>query len=176
MTRYNKSIIAALVGAIALLGAANIADARGHGGYGHGGYGHGGYGHGYAMQDVSPEHQQMMAESYDKIAPLQLELRAKQQELTAKIYGGADEKSIKATSDEVNALQARVTAARMEMQKRFAAAGIPMHMGRGAGCPGFGAAHMGHGDNCFGFGRGYHGGGPRGGYDGPRNGRGFAGE
>lgn len=154
MTPFNKSIFAALVGAIALLGAASFADAGPH--HGSRGWRHGGYGPGpcYAMQDVSPEQRQMVEDAYSAIAPLQLELRAKRQELTAKIYGGADDKTIQTVADQVKALEARLSEARLGMQKNFAKAGMPMHMGRGGGCPGYGPGHMRHGYNCPGYGHG----------------------
>lgn len=135
MKRYNKPLLALLIGAMSIAGAAGVAHARpgGHGGY------FGGGGPCYGMQQVTPEMHQMMEKAYNEISPLLMELRAKQSELTAKIYGGADEKTIKALTDEVAGLQARVTEARVGMQRQFAKAGVPL------GCAG-GFGHMrGHG-------------------------------
>lgn len=140
MKQYNKPLLALLIGAMTIVGAAGVAEAR----MGMGG--HGGFHHGGAYAELTPEMQQMMEKAYNDIAPLQLELRAKQQELTAKIYGGADDKAVQQLSAEISALQKRVTDARVKMQQDFAKAGVPMQYG----CP-------------MGGGRGFHGGGPMGG-------------
>lgn len=125
MKKYNKSLLALLLGAMTVVGGAGVASARMgmHGGPHHGAY---------AASQVTPEMRQMMEKAYDAIAPLQLELRAKQQELTAKIYGGADDKTIQELSGQVTSLQTRLTESRIRMQRDFAKAGVPMFMG---GCP-----------------------------------------
>lgn len=134
MTKYNKPLLALLIGAMTVVGAAGVASARMgmHGGPHHGAY----------AGQVTPEMRQMMEKAYADIAPLQLELRAKQQELTAKIYSGADDKTIQELGKEVTNLQARLTQARIKMQQDFAKAGLPIHMG---GCPMGGGGMMGHG-------------------------------
>lgn len=81
----------------------------------------------------------MMEKAYNEIAPLQMELRAKQDELTAKIYGGADEKTVQDVSKQVIALQTRLTEARVKMQQQFAKAGLPL---RQSGCPMMGGMGM----------------------------------
>lgn len=147
MKQYNKPLLALLIGAMTVMGAASYADARPD---------HAGkpFHHGGRYADLTPEMHQMMEKAYNDIAPLQLELRAKQQEMTAKIYGGADDKTVQQLSSEVSALQKRLTDARVKMQQDFAKAGVPMRygcpmggakgfhgpMGRG-GCPGFGHGH-----------------------------------
>lgn len=143
MNKYNKSFLAMVLGLVTVVGAAGVAGAR-WGGPHHGGCGYG-YGYG-AVQPPSPEAQKLMESAYNSIAPLMMELRAKQDELTAKIYGGADEKTIDALSKEVSRLQAQVTDARVKMQQQFVKAGVPMHAG---GCmfgpgPGMGM-HRGYG-------------------------------
>lgn len=151
MQRYNKTLLALLVSGMTVMGAASFAEARPNQ-------------PGYRHAEATPEMHQMMEKAYNDIAPLQLELRAKQQELTAKIYGGADDKVVQQLSSEVNALQKRLTDARVKMQQDFAKAGIPMQFGCGmmgdgmmggrgftGGCPGFGGHGRGHG---YGFGGG----------------------
>ena len=156
MKQYNKPLLALLIGAMTIVGAAGVAEAR------MGGHGGKPFHHGGAYAELTPEMHQMMEKAYNDIAPLQLELRAKQQELTAKIYGGADDKAIQQLSAEVSALQKRVTDARVRMQQDFAKAGIPMQYG----CP------MGGGKGFHGFmgGKGFH--GPMGdrGFHGPMGG------
>lgn len=144
MTRINKSLLAMLIGAMTITGAAGLAQARG--------YGYGPHHGGYAMQDISPETRQMMEKAYNDIAPLQMELRAKRAELTAKIYGGADDKTIQDLTAQVNALQNRVTQARVKMQQDFAKAGVPLRGGMGGNCM------MGGGGPGMGMHGGYHGG------------------
>ena len=159
MKQYNKPLLALLIGAMTVMGAASFAEARPDqpGKPFH---------HGSRYGDLTPEMHQMMEKAYNDIAPLQLELRAKQQELTAKIYGGADDKTVQQLSAEVSTLQKRLTDARVKMQQDFAKAGVPMGygcamgggrgfhgpMGRG-GCPGYG----GHGGPGFGHGGPGHG-------------------
>lgn len=158
MKQYNKPLLALLIGAMTIVGAAGIAEAR------MGGHGGKPFHHGGAYAELTPEMHQMMEKAYNDIAPLQLELRAKQQELTAKIYGGADDKTVQQLSAEISALQKRVTDARVKMQQDFAKAGIPMQYG----CPmgggrGFHGGPMGgkgfHGPMGFHGGMGGHGGG-----------------
>ena len=89
----------------------------------------------------------MMEKTYNDIAPLLLELRAKEDELTAKIYGGTDEKTLRELTENVGRLQARVTEARVNMQRQFAKAGIPLR--GGLGCAD-GYSHMGGGRHGYG--------------------------
>lgn len=156
MKRYNKPLLALLVGALSMAGAAGLAQARPGGHYGAGGPC-------YQAAQVTPEMQQMMEKAYNDIAPLIMELRAKQDELTARIYGGADDKTIKDLTDSVVRLQGRVTEARAALQKQFVKSGVPLHAagclgfapGMRGGCPGMAGAGgmMGHG-----FGPGMRGG------------------
>lgn len=149
MKKYNKSLMALAIGLVAVMGTAGVASARwgGHGGWGHGG-GHGcGYGYGMA-QPPSPEAQKMMEQAYTQVAPKMLELRAKQEELTAKIYGGGDEKTIGELTRQVERLYTEVTEAQVKMQQQFAKSGIPMHHGGGyhyGGGPGWHRGMMGPG-------------------------------
>lgn len=161
MKKYNKPLLALLIGAMTVMGAASFAQARQD-------YPGRGFHHGGRYMDMTPETRQMMEKAYNDIAPLQLELRAKQQELTAKIYGGADDKTVQQISAEVSALQKRLTEARVKMQQDFAKAGVPMNCGgmmggmmggrafhgpdgRGGPCPAFGGHGYGHG---YGYGHG----------------------
>lgn len=121
MNKYSKSFLALTLSLATLIGAAGMADAR-WGGPGCG-----------PMSAPTPEARQMMENAFNAMAPLIMELRAKQDELTAKIYGGADAKTIEALSKEVISLQTRVTEGRVAMQQQFAKAGIPMQFGQG-GC------------------------------------------
>lgn len=168
MKKYNKALIALLVAAMGIAGVAGVASARGwHGSHGGGcngqggygpGYGHGG-GHGYGYgpggtMNLSPEVRGMMEKSYTETAPLFMELRAKQTELTAKIYGGADDKTVQDLSRQVNDLQTRLNDARVRTQQQLAKAGVPLN--GVAPCPGMGGMGF-HGRMHNGF--GYHGGG-----------------
>jgi Spy/CpxP family protein refolding chaperone len=138
MNTLQKSLLVLFIGGVALAGTAGNADAR----WGGHGYQYGGCGPGGGWREISPEMRRMMEKAYDDIAPLQLELRAKQDELTARIYGGADDKSIRELADAVSRLQSRLGEARVDMQKQFAKAGVPLRSGRG--CPGgFGPMHGG---------------------------------
>lgn len=147
MKKYNKPLLALLIGTMTVIGAAGVAGARwgGHGG----GCGYGYNGGNAPSKQITPEMQQMMEKAYNTIAPMQMELRAKQTELTAKIYGGADDATIQALTKEVDRLQSRVTEARVTMQKEFAKAGMPLHQGGG----------------CMSGGMGMHGGGYHGGME-----------
>jgi hypothetical protein len=158
MTGLHKSLLALIVGGVALAGAAGIADARpgGHHPYA------GGAGPCGGAWQVTPEMSRMMEKTYNDMAPLLLELRAKEDELTAKIYGGADEKVIKELTEAVGRLQARVTEVRVNMQKQFAKAGVPLRGGLGC-ADGYG--HMGGGRH--GHGGGYGMGGCAGAYGAP---------
>lgn len=158
MKKYNKTLLALMLCAVTVLGASGISEARpgGHRGYHHGnGQGYGG-GMGYGPQ-MTPEMQQMVNENCNKMAPVRLELQAKQAELTAKIYSGADDNTIQALSRDVSRLQAQLTESRVAAQKQYAKAGVPMRggmrgmgHGMGAGCPmGY---HHGQG---MGYGMGY---------------------
>ena len=143
MNKYNKSFLALTLGLITIIGAASAASAR-WGGPHHGG------GHGYgcgSMQAPSPEAQKLMEDSYNAMAPLVMELRAKQDELTAKIYGGSDEATINSLSKDVNRLHDQVTQARVSMQQKFAKAGIPMYQA-GRGCMGMNMHRGWHGGNA----------------------------
>lgn len=145
MNKYNKSFLALTLGLITILGAVGVASAR-WGGPHHGG---GGYGCG-TMQAPSPEAQKLMESSYNTIAPLLMELRAKQDELTAKIYSGADAKTVDTLSKDINSLQAKVTEARVAMQQQFAKAGVPIHAaGRGNCLFADGGMHRMHGGPCM---------------------------
>lgn len=144
--QYKTPFLALLLGLATVVGSAGLAEARpgGHGGYG--GYHGGGYHNGYGSQ-VTPEAQKMMENAYNAAAPKIMELRAKQAELTAKIYGGADQKTIDALTQEVGRLQAEVMAERVKTQQQFAKAGIPIQHG---GACGFGSGMRGM------RGHGYH--------------------
>lgn len=138
MNRYNSSFLALALGLVTIFGAAGVAGARWGGPHHGGGYGCG------AMQAPSPEARKLMESSYNTIAPLAMQLRAKQDELTAKIYNGADAKTIEALSKDVNQLQTQLANARLDMTQQFAKAGVPLHYA-GRGCPFMGGGMYGGG-------------------------------
>lgn len=158
MTTFKKPLVIVLTGLIIATAGATFASARGgwHNGNGHGG--------GYSQQ-ISPEVMAMMEKGRAEMVPLHVELRAKQAELTSKIYQGADDGTIQRLSKEIAALQGRLTQGHITMQKQLAEAGVPMRggcfMGGGMGYgPGHGGKHGwggrhggGHGP-CYGGGYG----------------------
>lgn len=169
MKKCNKALIALLIGTMSIVGMAGIASARGGhgysgncggygGGYGHGGYGHGGRWHGgpgpaqWQGANMSPELQETLQKSHAATAPLFMELQAKRQELTAKIYSGADDKTVQDLKTQVNTLQARLNDARVDLQKQLAKAGVPLGPGM-SNCPGFGGGLGFHGPR---HGYGFH--------------------
>lgn len=166
MKKHNKILLMLLAASIGFAGLAGVASARGgfHGGY-HGGYGGcngAGYygGGGPAMSPaISPEAREALQKAHTALAPLYMELQAKKQELSAKIYGGADDSTVKGLISEVNSLEARLTEGRAEMQKQMAKAGLPMNPGM-MNCASFAGGYHGHGWKGGGYGGpGYHGGG-----------------
>jgi hypothetical protein len=176
MQSRNKILTALLVGMFSLAGIGGFAFAQGgyHGGMGyhgggyHGGgmgyYGGGGCGGGYGpggfqgpgpRAALPPEAYDIMQKSYTETAPLFLELRAKQAELSAKIYSNADDATIQGLVKEITDLQTRLTQARVTMNKQLAKAGVPLNSALG-NCPGFGMGG-GFGYHQRGFrGMGFH--------------------
>lgn len=155
MKKQHKILIALLTVSVGIAGMAGVAAARG-GCYGPR-MGHG-YGPGPAL---TPEAVEIMQKHHATMGPLFMELEAKKQELDAKIYGGADEATVKALVAQVNSLQDRLTEAGAEMNKQLAKTGVTFNAGM-VDCPALCAGFQGGK-----YGRGYHGGGygyHRGGY------------
>ncbi|MDL2266589.1 hypothetical protein LJC46_01190 [Desulfovibrio sp. OttesenSCG-928-G15] len=148
MNKYTK-IAAALVLTVAATGAgAGIANAQ---------WGHGGPCGFMNNEPPSPEMQQMISDAYQKIAPKLLELRAKRDELTAKIYEGADQATIDGLKRKVDELQSVLNSEHVKLQQQFAKAGMPLHMG-GRCMMGFDHRGMGPGPKgMMGGHRGMHG-------------------
>ena len=179
MKKCNAILMGLVIGSMTLLGAAGIASARGGcGGYG----GHGGYGY-HAMQDLSPEVRESLRKAHEAMAPVFMQYQAKRAELTAKIYSGADDKTIQDLSKEVERLHTQILEGRVNIQKQLSKAGVPLRGFRGGmwGCPGFMDGGHGPGD-CYGWDRNGRGGPDRGGHGwgrrghGPRGGHGHMGE
>ena len=164
MKRYSKSLMVLVIASLAIVGAAGAASARGGcGGYG-GGHG-GGYGGGYgeAMRNLSPEVRDSLRKAHDAIVPLAVQYRAKHAELSAKIYSGADDKTIQDLTKEVERMHSQLLEARLGLQKQMAKAGLPMRGMMGGDCLGGFGGGMG---GCGGMGGGMmggHGWGHRGG-------------
>ena len=128
MKKVNKSILLLTLALITVIGLAGVAEAR------WGGPGTCPFGYGPASgmtREISPEARKIMEAAHEKTAPLALELRAKQKEFTAKLYGGADSKILDALRQDILRLQAEVTEARLNLQQELAKAGVPLQMGRG---------------------------------------------
>jgi hypothetical protein len=197
--KRNTFLVAFLVSALALAGIGGFALAGpgyGHGGYhggmgggygyhggGHGGrggcggYGPGGYGGGYYGPGaaINPEAQKIVEKAYLDSAPLFLELRAKKEELAAKIYSGADDATVDNLNRQVLDLQSRLNNSRVAMHKALAKAGVPLASAM-SNCPVMGFGGMGfhhgaqrgigfHGNNfgpCPGWGSAPQAGGDRG--------------
>jgi|GEM_PF-2836701 len=131
MSKVNKSVLALALGLITIMGVAGAASARWGGPMGGGPCG---YGYNQdAAQALSPEAQKIMESAYDKMAPLVMELRAKQDEFTAKLYSGADSKTMDALGKDITRLQTQVTEARLALQQQLAQAGVPLRYAAG-GC------------------------------------------
>ena len=154
MKKHNRILLTLLAASLGLAGLAGVAAARGDcpgGGYG-----------GAAM---NPEVRDTIQKAHTAMAPVFMELQAKKQELTAKIYGGADENTIKGLISEINTLQGRLTEAGASMHQQLAKAGVPLNAGM-MNCPAMGArgyydqgqGWKGHGGPRPG-GHGFHGGG-----------------
>ena len=125
MKNYSKSLMALVIGSMVLVGAAGVASARGGCGGGEGGRGgHGMYGD--AMKDLSPEVRDSIRKAHDALTPLAVQYKAKRAELSAKIYSGADDKTIQDLSKEVERLHSQLLEGRVGLQKQMAKAGLPM--------------------------------------------------
>jgi hypothetical protein len=90
------------------------------------------------QQTLTPEAQKEIVAAYDTMIPLIMELRAKQDEFTAKLYSGADNKTIEALGKEIARLQARVTESQLALQQQLARSGVPLHHVAGGGMMGGG--------------------------------------
>lgn len=151
MKKLSKPLSLFLLGAMFLVGGAGLASARGGGHFG-------GY-HGQRYTDnLTPETREALDKAHAALAPIHMELRAKQSELTAKIYSGADDKTIQQLSQEIGALQVKLTEGRIAVQKQLVKAGVPLHSGgcfmggmggpggmRGMGMPGCNGGDSGYG-------------------------------
>ena len=153
MKRLNYLFLALAVGALALsLGAASSLAKNGtH-------EGHGGMAGHEAMRDVSPEARESIRKAHDALTPLMVQYGAKRAELAAKIYSGADDKTIQDLAKEIESLHSQVLEGRIGLLKQMAKAGLPMGgfhggmmggmMDDGMGCPmmgGHGGRMGGHG-------------------------------
>ena len=104
---------------------------------------------------MSPEIRGIFDKAHAEMAPLFMELRAKKQELVAKIYSGADDSVTKGIVAEINSLQSRLTEAGAELNKHLAKAGVPLNPGM-MQCPVLGSGYHGRGPGGPG-GPGFHG-------------------
>lgn len=147
MKKISKPLFLFLLGAMFLAGGAGLAGARGGGHFG-------GY-HGQRNMDtLTPETREALDKAHAALAPVYMELQAKQAVLTAKIYSGADDKTVQELSREIGALQAKLTEGRIAVQKQLAKAGVPLHsdgylMGGPGGMRGMDTP------GCYGWGSGY---------------------
>lgn len=123
MKTCSKTLLALIISSVTLVGAAGLASARGGYCFEDGFHGMRGYG---AMQNISPEARQGLAQAHETLAPLFLEYRAKQAELTAKIYSGADDKLIQELTKEVERLHVKLTEGKVALQKQMVKAGVPL--------------------------------------------------
>lgn len=160
MKTLKKSALILLAGLTIATAGTQIASARG--GW-HGGPGPCWDGGAYSDK-FTPEVQAMVEKSRAEMAPLHMELRAKQAELTSKIYQGADDGIIQRLTKEISDLQARLTQGHVAIQKQLASAGVPLESGCfmggfGSHGPGkhLGKGWRGHGPGPDGFGPGYDG-------------------
>ena len=136
MSKVNKSVLALALSLITIMSVAGVANARWGGPMGGGPCG---YAYSQdAAQTLSPEAQKIMESAHDKMAPLVLELRAKQDEFTSKLYSGADSKTMDALSKDIARLQTQVTEARLALQQQLAQAGVPLRHVAGGGMMGGG--------------------------------------
>lgn len=109
-----------------------------------------------AMRDISPEARESIRKAHDALTPLVVQYGAKRAELAAKIYSGADDKTIQDLAKEIEGLHSQVLEGRIGLLKQMAKAGLPMRgfhhggmMEDGmGGCPGMG----GHGPMMGGHG------------------------
>lgn len=153
MKRLKYLLLALAVGALALsLGAASsLAQKGAH-------EGHGGMPGHEAMRDISPEARESIRKAHDALTPLMVQYGAKRAELAAKIYSGADDKTIQDLAKEIESLHSQVLEGRIGLLKQMAKAGLPMGgfhggmmggmMDDGMGCPmmgGHGGMMGGHG-------------------------------
>ena len=132
MFTLNKFFLILTLSLITVIGVAGVAGARG---------GCCGYGPGSeqgATQAISPEARQILQSAQDKLAPLVLELRAKCDEFTAKVYSGADSKVTDVLSKDIVRLQTQVTEARLALQQQLAVAGVSLREARGMKSSGMG--------------------------------------
>ncbi len=168
MRNYSKSLMALVIGSMVLVGAAGVASARGGCGGGEGGHGGGAHGmYGDAMKDLSPEVRDSIRKAHDALTPLAVQYKAKRAELSAKIYSGADDKTIQDLTKEVERLHGQLLEGRVGLQKQMAKAGLPM---RGHGGMMGGGMMDGGMMDCAGMG-GHGGKGGKGGH-GDMNGKG----
>lgn len=167
MKSKHAVIATFLVVGLAFAGFVGTASARG-GYHGAGPYGGQGW-------NISPEVRETYQKAHASMAPMFLELQAKKQELAAKIYGGADDATVKQLVSEVNALQTKLTEAGAALQQDLVKAGVPMHPGM-MQCSVFGSGFHGAKGGYYGRGGYGHGGGHgHGGYGYGRGGYGYHG-
>ena len=135
MKTYQKTLLVLAISTVALAGAAGLVSARG--GYHGGGYhGDGAKYHGEGgshrmgkyewMEELTPEQRSSIRQAHDAVAPLRMEYRAKKSELTAKIRGGADDKSIQAVYKELEVLHSKLMESEITLQKQMKAANVPL--------------------------------------------------
>ena len=158
MRKHNKLLFILAVASLTLLGSAALSSARGDGPGGCSGY--------EAMKDLSPEVRDSIRKAHEALTPVFVQYWAKQAELSAKIYSGADDKTIQDIAKEVERLHSQLLEGRIGLQKQMAKAGLPMRAFHGGMKGGMMGGHggmmgemMGDGMECPGMGgMGGHGG------------------
>lgn len=121
MNTIRKPVMILLVGLIVVTAGSSLAFARGPHGQGPD--------HGGMESMMNPEAYALVEKDLMEAAPLRMELRAKKDELTAKIYQNADDMTIDKLAKEIASLQARLTQSHIKIQKQLAANGVPLHIG-----------------------------------------------
>ena len=101
MRKHSKLLLVLTVASLTLVGSAALSSARSGGSGDCGGYE-------AAMKDLSPEVRDSIRKAHDALTPVSVQYWAKQAELSAKIYSGADDKTIQDLAKEVERLHSQL--------------------------------------------------------------------
>jgi Spy/CpxP family protein refolding chaperone len=95
-----------------------------------------------AMRNLPPEARDSLRKAGEALMPVLVQYQAKMAELHAKIYSGADDKTLQELAKEVERLHSQLLEGRIALQKQRARLGLPMRgvhrgmMGDMTDCPG----------------------------------------
>lgn len=136
MKKHHKLLLVLAVSFLTLVGMPALSSAQ---------RGNSGGCHDDVMQKLSPEVRESIRKAHEALAPVFVQYWAKQAELSAKIYSGADDKTIQDLAKAVENLHSQLLEGRIGLQKQMAKAGLPMREFHGGMKGGFHGGMMGGG-------------------------------